>query len=195
MISLLTQSFDNDRGLLNVWHFSPSRDCTIACTAFMLNIFRYFSSSRRSLFVRFDIFGLTFTIVFVVLIFALVFSCYCYCFFFVVHFTSHMHAHILLHSCKHCGLHTQIPVCRSMWNFSISDANSPENKKPNWARKINNQDQKTKKKNKIERNRSKVRRLQEKSVSPRSNALLLLLLFLIWICCIRMICCESKHKT
>lgn len=60
----LTQSLDNDRGLLIVWILSPRRDCTIACTAFVLNIFTYFSSSLLSLVTRFDIFGLTFTIVF-----------------------------------------------------------------------------------------------------------------------------------
>lgn len=61
--SSLTQSFDSDRALLNVCILSPRRDWTIAWTAFVLNIFTNFSSSR-SIASRFDIFGLTFTIVF-----------------------------------------------------------------------------------------------------------------------------------
>lgn len=73
----LTQSFESDLGLLNVWILSPRRDWTIACTAFVLNIFTYFSSSFLSLTTRFDIFGLMFSIVFAEFIF------FVYSFFFV----------------------------------------------------------------------------------------------------------------
>lgn len=60
--SYLTQSFESDLGLLNVWILSPRRDWTIACTALVLNIFTYFSSSFLSLATRFDIFGLILSI-------------------------------------------------------------------------------------------------------------------------------------
>lgn len=75
--SSLTQSFDSDRGLLNVCILSPRRDWTIACTAFVLNILTNFSNSR-SIASRFDIFGLTFTIVFAEFIIRVSINCKCF---------------------------------------------------------------------------------------------------------------------